>query len=82
MGMSAQIQCIVTEGDVPVDIRWTMSSPVHASMTGITITKLGSKSSILQIDSIDASHSGNFTCTATNNAGSSSYTAHLTVVGI
>ena len=82
MGMSAQTQCIVTEGDTPVDIRWTISSRVHSSMTGITIGKFGAKSSILQIDSIDASHSGNFTCTATNSAGSSSYMAHLTIVGI
>ena len=82
MGMSAQIQCIVTEGDAPVDIRWTMSSKVHSSMTEITVTKISSKSSILLIDSIDASHTGNFTCTATNNAGSLNYTAQLTVVGI
>lgn len=82
LGMSAQTQCIVSEGDTPIDIRWTISSSMRTSMAGITITKIGSKSSILLIDSVEASHSGNYTCTATNSAGSLNYTAQLTVVGI
>lgn len=81
-GMSAQLQCIVTDGDVPVDIRWITSAQTHSALSGITYTKIGSKSSILQIDSVDATHSGNYTCTATNTAGQASYTAQLTVVGI
>ena len=80
-GMSAQLQCIVTEGDIPVDIRWITSGQTHSALSGITITKIGSKSSIMQIDSVDASHSGNYTCTAHNSAGQASYTAQLTVVG-
>lgn len=80
--MSAQLQCIVTEGDVPVDIRWITSGQTHSALSGISITKIGSKSSIMQIDSVDASHSGNYTCTARNSAGQASYTAQLTVVGI
>ena len=82
LGMSAQTLCIVTEGDTPVDIRWVISSPMHTSMAGVTTTKISPKSSILVIDAIDASHSGNFTCIATNSAGSLNYTAQLTVVGI
>lgn len=80
-GMSAQLQCIVTDGDVPVDIRWITSGQTHSALSGITFTKIGSKSSIMQIDSVDASHSGNYTCTAQNSAGRASYTAQLTVVG-
>lgn len=81
-GMSAQLQCIVTEGDLPVDIRWTTLGSTHSALLGISVTKIGSKSSILQIDSVDASHSGNYTCSAKNSAGQASYTAQLTVVGI
>lgn len=79
--MSAQLQCIVTDGDLPVDIRWTTAGQTHSALSGIEVTKIGSKSSILQIDSVDGSHAGNYTCTARNAAGQSSYTAQLTVVG-
>jgi Immunoglobulin I-set domain len=81
VGMSAQVTCMVIEGDNPVDIRWNAAGHTHSSMTGITITKIGTRSSVLQIDSVDAGHSGNFTCTATNAAGSLNYSAQLTVVG-
>lgn len=80
-GMSAQLQCIVTEGDLPVDIRWVVAGKGGASDAGISVTKIGAKSSILNIDSVDASHAGSYTCTARNAAGKSSYSAQLTVVG-
>ena len=79
--MSAQIQCIVTEGDAPVEIVWNVTAQSHSSLMGITMTKIGSKSSVLQIDSVDATHTGNYTCTATNSAGIAHYSAQLTVVG-
>lgn len=81
-GTSAQLQCIVTEGDLPVDIRWTTLGTTHSGLMGISVTKIGSKSSILQIDSVDASHSGDYTCMAQNAAGKASYSAKLTVVGV
>lgn len=80
-GMSAQLQCIVTDGDLPVDIRWTMAGRSGASDAGVTVTKIGAKSSILNVDAVDASHAGSYTCTARNAAGTSSHTARLTVVG-
>jgi hypothetical protein len=42
---------------------------------------LGSRTSILTIESVRAHHTGNYTCTATNFAGSSSFTASLIVNG-
>ena len=80
-GMSAQLNCMIIEGDAPVDIRWDVLAQSHASVSGITTTKFGAKSSVLQIDSLDASHSGNYTCTASNKAGTVRHSAQLTVVG-
>lgn len=80
-GMSAQLNCMVIGGDTPVDIHWNVVAQSHSSVLGITTTKFGTKSSVLQIDSLDASHSGNYTCTASNKAGTVYHSAQLTVVG-
>lgn len=82
LGMSAQINCIVIEGDLPVDISWTFhgSRRMDAS-SGIETTKIGSRSSVLNIDSVSADHSGNYTCIARNAAAVRNYTATLSVYG-
>lgn len=49
---------------------------------GISTTKLGDRSSVLTIANAMAAHSGNYTCVATNAAGSASYTAAVHVNGI
>jgi hypothetical protein len=51
-------------------------------VSGIYVLKIGSKTSILTIESVRAYHGGNYTCTATNAAGLSQFTAHLAVNGI
>lgn len=81
-GTHVQASCIVGEGDIPVDISWTFHGKIEASMMGISTTKLGPRSSILQIDSVAAAHSGQYTCIAKNSAGAQNYTAHLRVLGI
>lgn len=48
---------------------------------GITTTKIGDRSSILTIVSVMAAHSGNYTCTAQNVAGTVSYTSAVHVNG-
>jgi hypothetical protein len=53
-----------------------------SSVSGIYVLKIGSKTSILTIESVRAYHGGNYTCTATNSAGLSQFTAHLAVNGI
>ena len=82
-GSHVQVSCTVNEGDLPVDISWTFhgvrESP--ASMTGITTTKLGPRSSVLQIEAVTAAHSGAYCCTAKNAAGTQNYTAQLRVLG-
>ena len=63
LGMSAQINCIVIEGDLPVDISWTFHGPSSA-MAGVETMKFGSRSSVLNIDSVGVDHAGNYTCIA------------------
>ena len=80
LGMSAQINCIVVEGDLPLDISWTFHGP-SSVMAGIETTKIGSRSSVLNIESVGADHAGNYTCIARNFAATRNYTATLSVYG-
>lgn len=49
---------------------------------GIQISKMGSRSSVLTIDSVQGQHAGNYTCYGKNAAGVSNYTTTLIVNGI
>lgn len=80
-GTHVQASCIMGKGDTPADFSWTFHGRKDSSMTGITTTRLG-LSSILQISSISAAHSGNYTCTVKNHVGSQNYTAVLKVFGM
>ena len=80
-GEHVQVSCIVSEGDLPVDISWTFHGLKETSMMGISTTKLGPRSSILQIEAVAAGHSGDYTCIAKNAAGSQNFTANLRVSG-
>ncbi|KAG8244653.1 hypothetical protein J6590_017598 [Homalodisca vitripennis] len=79
-GESIQLTCHISKGDRPLQIRWNFHGEELSSHLGITTTKVGDRTSMLNISPTMAAHSGNYTCTATNRAGSSSYTATLFVL--
>jgi len=82
-GESLQLQCSLASGDVPIQITWSFHGSDTATTTqeGVSIMKLGSKSSVLMVDSLKSSHSGNYTCRASNSAGTDEYSATLVVNG-
>ena len=80
-GAFVTLQCVVTFGDTPVSITWTFHGKKLSHQTDVQTQKLGKKMSILSISSVNAGHSGNYTCTARNKAGSANYTAGLQVYG-
>lgn len=80
-GQPVAIQCTVLEGDLPLTLRWTFHGQELSSQMGISIIKAGTRVSLLTIDSIAAGHSGDYTCTASNAASSTNYTATLAVNG-
>lgn len=79
-----QTICIVGEGDLPIELSWTFRGDSENGMAdlGISTTRVGPRSTVLQIDSVTAAHSGEYTCTAKNSVGSQSVSAHLEVLGI
>ena len=81
-GVFAQISCIAMKGDEPLVISWTFHGQGISSSLGIMTTPIGTRGSMLIISSVGHAHSGNYTCTAKNDAGVMSSTSRLTVNGI
>ncbi len=80
-GEFAQLLCIVSKGDEPLTITWALKGDDISSEPGLSTTTLGTRTSMLTIQSVGYRHSGTYTCTAKNRAGSTSKTAHLKVNG-
>lgn len=80
-GEAAQVTCLVSVGDSPIDISWAFDEGDITSLPGVSVTKLGNKASALFIDSVQASHRGNYTCTVRNPGGLVNYTASLRING-
>ncbi|XP_050520781.1 cell adhesion molecule Dscam2 isoform X31 [Daktulosphaira vitifoliae] len=79
-GQSAQITCLVSEGDLPLNLFWTYHDAETLPLRGgISINKMGSKVSMLYIEAASSNHAGNYTCIASNRAGRANYTATLHV---
>lgn len=80
-GGSVHLDCHVSKGDVPLNIIWSFRGhPVTRGM-GIKTTTLSERVSVLDIPNAMGAHSGNYTCTATNKAGTTNHTAVLDVIG-
>lgn len=85
-GQSAQITCLVSEGDAPMNITWWFrksdkSELVPLITNGISVNKMGSKLSMLFIESTSSFFAGIYACVVENRAGSSKYTSTLNVHG-
>ncbi|KAH9632596.1 hypothetical protein HF086_001839 [Spodoptera exigua] len=82
-GMRAAISCQILEGDLPVAFRWEKNGqPVTSSPyapSGIITRRMDEYSASLVIEQVTSLHSGNYTCIASNVAGSERYTIPLTV---
>ena len=80
-GTFAQAVCTITAGDQPLKISWSFHGHSISSDQGITTTNIGTRTSILMIQSVGHKHRGNYTCLASNKAGNISHTAELRVNG-
>lgn len=79
--------CIVTKGDTPMNIWWTLVDDFHgyeknlSTNDGIVISRNSQKLSVLNIDAVKARHRGNYTCYAKNKAGVSQHSTFLHING-
>lgn len=79
--------CIITKGDLPVDVWWTLRDEYQGSernlttTDGVIIAKTSAKISVLNIEAVKARHRGNYTCFAKNKAGITQHSAYLAING-
>ncbi|XP_052739465.1 cell adhesion molecule Dscam2 isoform X5 [Bicyclus anynana] len=78
-GESVQLTCHVSKGDTPLAITWSFHGKELSSHEGITTTKIGQRTSLLTISIATASHSGEYSCHASNRAG---LAVHSTTVNV
>lgn len=62
-GEMAQLQCIVSLGDAPIQITWSFHGKDSSTtkQTGVSTMKLGGRSSVLIIDSVSSLNVGTYT---------------------
>lgn len=80
-GQDITVTCTVPEGDLPLELTWYLNNKNIEEYSGITSAKFGKRNLVLNIESVRAEHSGNYTCLANNKAGTVSYTTELKVYG-
>ncbi|XP_043478415.1 Down syndrome cell adhesion molecule-like protein 1 homolog isoform X8 [Leptopilina heterotoma] len=79
-GDLASVQCAVIKGDLPIEIVWMFADqPIYKPQGDIIISDSGSRLKQLTIEAVAARHAGEYTCIASNAAGSVSRTAILNV---
>lgn len=80
-GDMTSLMCTVSKGDLPVKISWMHNNKTINEADGISINKVNKKLSTLSIESVQAIHVGEYSCVATNKAGTTRYSSYLHVNG-
>jgi hypothetical protein len=83
-GESSQVLCVLSKGDDPVRLEWFHNSEQLGTTTDrqdVNVIATGPRASVLVLQSLTAEHFGNYTCRATNAAGTASHTSQLIING-
>ena len=80
-GQFVQILCTVTQGDEPLSIKWSLQGDSVSSEPELTTASLGTRTSMLTIQSVGYRHSGTYTCSASNKGGTRSQSVEVNVNG-
>jgi len=81
-GDFGQLVCTVLRGDEPFSLTWSLHGDIVSSEPGLQTSQIGSRTSMLMIDSVGPRHVGLYRCNVSNKAGSVSASAELKVNGI
>ncbi|XP_015591639.1 Down syndrome cell adhesion molecule-like protein Dscam2 isoform X45 [Cephus cinctus] len=79
-GDMATLQCAVVKGDLPLEISWSLNARlIDSDYPDVLVSRSSKRASTLTIDSVAARHAGEYSCTASNQAGSVTHSATLSV---
>lgn len=82
VGESTAVNCMITKGDLPLNITWTLNNnELKSGRDGITIMRMTARLSALNIESIDSEHRGVVKCIARNAAGATEFESELKANG-
>ncbi|XP_052841684.1 cell adhesion molecule Dscam2 isoform X14 [Drosophila gunungcola] len=76
---SVSVTCLISSGDLPIDIEWLFNDFGISSFSGMTVYRGGKRTSMLTIDNVHARHAGKYSCRAKNHAAAVNYTTDLIV---
>ena len=76
----AQSNCVLQKGDKPLTISWMFNGTPIYTNEDIQVLKVG-RSSILTIDPVRGHNQGNYSCVASNPAGTMTMSSFLVVNG-
>ena len=74
--------CLITKGDLPVTMRWTLNNKPVNELDGISTTNANKRANQITIESVQDHHRGEYKCLAENKAGVAEFSAILNVNGI
>ena len=80
-GDFGQLVCTVIRGDPPFSFQWSLQGDIVHTGPGLSTSQIGGRTSMLMINSVGHRHSGQYTCSVGNTAGSVSVSAELKVNG-
>ncbi|XP_076629351.1 cell adhesion molecule Dscam1-like isoform X27 [Colletes latitarsis] len=80
-GEAVSAVCTIVKGDLPIEVSWALNGePISTNNHGdISISSTGKRVSLMTIEAVSARHAGEYTCTASNAAGATSYSSILAV---
>lgn len=80
-GMRTRLICGVSRGDLPLRLTWLKDGEHLMPSLGANVSSIDQFSSILSIPLLSHTHSGEYTCVASNQASEVKYSATLQVKG-
>lgn len=77
LGERLTLTCAVTKGDLPLSFSWTVNDrPISSASGAVKTVQIDPYTNLLSVDSLQPTHSGNYTCSVDNLAITTTSASH------